>query len=56
MKGLIKGHDLGEFLEDNSLVLMLETFKSWRSNHFEPILGGFSWDTPRDVVQFVQKF
>ena len=32
------------FVKTAVLALILETFKSQGSNHFEPILGGFSWN------------
>ena len=37
-------------------VLIWETFKSFRSNNFEPIVGDFSWNTPLNVIKFVQRF
>ena len=43
------------FLQTKNLVFNLETFKSRWSNHFESILDGFSWNTPPNVVQFVQQ-
>ena len=32
------------FLQTAVLALILETFKSYRSNYFGSILGGFSWN------------
>ena len=42
------------FLKTKVLSFILETFRSLCSSHFEPILGGFSWNAPPNVVQFVE--
>ena len=41
------------------VLFILKTFKikqKTRSNHFGPILSGFSWITAPNEVHFVQKF